>query len=191
MALTQYWRGQSKGNRQGSGMEPIHWPSKDALRLSDDPQEHLSVRELELHDLARCVYKERLAMGVAREQARKDLPLSTYTEAYWKIDLHNLFHFLEKRLHRTAQQEIREYAKAITQFVSEAVPDCWIAFTQYRLEAEAFSAYDVEALRRIIRDLLRKNELPSTYPAQLIQEMHPFLTAREMKEFLEKLERMV
>ena len=54
----------------------------------------LLTREADLQRLSREVYEERLVKGVAREQARKDLPLSTYTEAYWKIDLHNLFHFL-------------------------------------------------------------------------------------------------
>ena len=50
---------------------------------------------------------------MAREQARKDLPLSTYTEAYWKIDLYNLLHFLSLRMDAHAQQEIRDYASAI------------------------------------------------------------------------------
>lgn len=80
------WREQAAVNRQGSG---------DFL----DPETggYLTRREKELQEAAREVYEERLAKGVAREQARKDLPLSTYTEAYWKIDLHNLFHFLLKR----------------------------------------------------------------------------------------------
>ena len=55
----------------------------------------LSAEEVELQERARAVYEGRLAAGVAREQARKDLPLATFTEAYWKIDLHNLLHFLE------------------------------------------------------------------------------------------------
>ena len=59
---------------------------------------------------AAACYQERLDRGVAREQARKDLPLSTYTEAYWKIDLHNLLHFLALRMDAHAQQEIRDYA---------------------------------------------------------------------------------
>ena len=67
----------------------------------------------ELQDLAREVYEERLEQGVAREQARKDLPLSTYTEAYWKIDLHNLLHFLALRMDAHAQLEIRRYAETI------------------------------------------------------------------------------
>ena len=61
----------------------------------------------------RQTYEARLAAGVAREQARKDLPLSTYTEAYWKVDLHNLLHFLQLRMDDHAQEEIRAYAALI------------------------------------------------------------------------------
>ena len=64
------------------------------------------------------MYQERLSQGVAREQARKDLPLSTYTEAYWTIDLHNLFHFLELRMAANAQLEIRKYAITIAEKLS-------------------------------------------------------------------------
>ena len=77
------WRTQASGNRQGSGES-----------LDRSVGERLSDAEAELQRQARKVYQERLDAGVAREQARKDLPLSTYTEAYWKIDLHNLLHFL-------------------------------------------------------------------------------------------------
>ena len=74
------WRMQSPTNRQGSvGLLHVETGAK------------LSQKEATFHRVARELYEERLAFGVAREQARKDLPLSTYTEAYWKIDLHNLF----------------------------------------------------------------------------------------------------
>src|SRR4051812_15396175 len=95
------WRAQSSSNKQGSGE---HLP----LEIG----ERLTIQEKEIQDQARSVYNERLAVGVAREQARKDLPLSTYTEAYWKIDLHNLLHFLELRMASHAQAEIRDYANA-------------------------------------------------------------------------------
>ena len=93
------WRTQSSLNRQGS-----------AGVLAEEIGARLSAEEAELQDRSRAVYEARLAAGVAREQARKDLPLATYTEAYWKIDLHNLLHFLELRMDAHAQQEIREYA---------------------------------------------------------------------------------
>ena len=73
----------------------------------------LSAREAALQELSREVYEQRMAAGVEGEQARKDLPLSTYTEAYWKIDLHNLLHFLHLRMDNHAQREMRAYAEVI------------------------------------------------------------------------------
>src|SRR6201998_1831176 len=96
------WRAQSAENKQGS-----------SGFLSKQEGEKLSASEAELQRLARETYEKRLAVGVAREQARKDLPLSTYTEAYWKIDLHNLLYFLNLRMDDRAQQEIRAYANVI------------------------------------------------------------------------------
>lgn len=119
------WRTQSASNRQGSaGVLPI------------DAGAPLSQEEDELHRRAREVYQGRIAAGVAREQARKDLPLSTYTEAYWKIDLHNLLHFLHLRMDLHAQQEIRAYATAIgEEIVARWVPTAWEAFLDYRRNA--------------------------------------------------------
>src|SRR5690606_41485877 len=96
------WRLQSSGNRQGS-----------EGYLDREVGVRLSAREKALQDEARAAYQERLSLGVAREQARKDLPLSTYTEAYWKIDLHNLLHFLSLRMDAHAQEEIRAYARVM------------------------------------------------------------------------------
>jgi len=116
------WRLQSTGNRQGSsGVLPV----EQGLRLSAE--------EGRLQRQARDLYEARLAAGVAREQARKDLPLSTYTEAYWKIDLQNLLHFLDLRMDEHAQQEIRAYANVIgEQIVAQWVPLTWEAFLDYR-----------------------------------------------------------
>lgn len=116
------WRLQSTGNRQGSsGLLPL-----DQGRL-------LSDEEGRLQRSAREIYEARLAAGVAREQARKDLPLSTYTEAYWKIDLQNLLHFLELRMDAHAQEEIRAYATVIGErIVATWVPLTWEAFLDYR-----------------------------------------------------------
>jgi thymidylate synthase (FAD) len=89
-------------------------------------------------------------MGVAREQARKDLPLSTYTEAYWKIDLHNLFHFLRLRMDSHAQLEIRTFADAIGELIEPIVPWCWEAFADYRLNAIQLSRLDIEVIREYV-----------------------------------------
>jgi thymidylate synthase (FAD) len=116
------WRLQSASNRQGS-----------SGLLPPDVGKRLSDEEAALQRRARDVYEARLAAGVAREQARKELPLSTYTEAYWKIDLQNLLHFLELRMDEHAQLEIREYANVIgEQIVAKWVPMTWEAFLDYR-----------------------------------------------------------
>ncbi|MBK6847079.1 MAG: FAD-dependent thymidylate synthase [Proteobacteria bacterium] len=131
------WRLQANHNRQGS-----------AGVLDAAAGETLSRRELELQQQAREVYQERLAHGVARELARKDLPLSTYTEAYWKIDLHNLLHFLALRLDGHAQQEIRSYAQTIGhEIVRRWCPLTWEAFVDYRLHRLELTRRDLEVVR--------------------------------------------
>ena len=100
------------------------------------------------------LYEERIAAGVAREQARKDLPLSTYTEAYWKVDLHNLLHFLALRMDSHAQWEIREYATTIgEQIVRPLFPLVWEAFVDYRLEGLFLSRLDREVIARLVERL--------------------------------------
>ncbi len=130
------WRLQAVSNRQGS--EGVLDKSQGLL---------LTRREKELQDLARKVYDERLSMGVAREQARKELPLSTYTEAYWKIDLHNLLHFLELRMDTHAQYEIRTYAQTIgEEIVKRWCPITWESFLDYRMNSMMLSGHEAEII---------------------------------------------
>ena len=133
------WRQQASDNKQGSegfmdlplGME-------------------LSQQEQELQDHARRVYNERVEKGIAREQARKDLPLSTYTEAYWKIDLHNLLHFLVLRMDNHAQFEIRSYANVIGhEIVRRWCPIVWEAFIDYRLRGSTLTRLEIDMIRAI------------------------------------------
>lgn len=133
------WRAQATDNRQGS-----------ALAIPHDIGSRLSEKERELQQVARSVYEERIALGVAREQARKDLPLSTYTEAYWKIDLHNLFHFLRLRMDSHAQHEIRAFANVIgKEVVSRWCPIAWEAFNDYQLEAIHLTALEKSVLGKL------------------------------------------
>lgn len=133
------WRIQSSSNRQGS----------DGL-LDDQLGADLTAEEVQFQRQARELYQRRLQLGVAREQARKDLPLSTYTEAYWKIDLHNLFHFLYLRMDLHAQQEIREYARVIgQQIVRPLFPAAWEAFADYRLGGMHLTRLDREVIGRL------------------------------------------
>lgn len=138
--LPAEWRTQADGNRQGSGG-----------LVERSVGDRLSATEAKLQLKTRAVYQERLEEGVAREQARKDLPLSTYTEAYWKIDLHNLFHFLALRMHDHAQEEIRKYAHVIgAKVVARWCPLAWEAFCDYRLHGTGWSRIETEIVSRLV-----------------------------------------
>ncbi|MFH0989568.1 MAG: FAD-dependent thymidylate synthase [bacterium] len=133
------WRGQAQENKQGS--EGFLDPEQGTI---------LSAREQELQNLARTIYNERVNAGVAREQARKDLPLSAYTEAYWKTDLHNLLHFLQLRMDSHAQFEIRSYANVIGHdIVSRWCPITWEAFQNYRVHASSLSQLELALIQAI------------------------------------------
>ena len=134
------WRLQHNVNRQSSGPP-----------LGADVGARLSEEEERFQRDARGLYERRLAAGIAREQARKDLPLSTYTEAYWKIDLHNLLHFLELRMKENAQQEIRRYATVIGErLVAAWLPNIWQAFVDYRCTAVRLTQVQVAIARALI-----------------------------------------
>jgi len=172
------WRQQAATNRQGS-----------SGLIDPAAGQGLSAAEEELQRLARRVYEERLAAGVAREQARKDLPLSTYTEAYWKIDLHNLLHFLALRMDPHAQLEIRRYAETIgREIVQPLFPLCWEAFLDYRVEALRLTRLDREVIRRLVA--IAAGDLPAS-PAAFMQAQDSgwagLERSRERDECLEKL----
>ena len=88
--------------------------------------------------------------GLARELARMNLTLNTYTQWYWKIDLHNLFHFLSLRADAHAQYEIRVYADAMLESVQARVPLACQAFRDYRLGAVTLSAQMLAVVRRML-----------------------------------------
>lgn len=130
------WRIQSATNKQGSG-EFL------AVELGDQ----LSMEEHAFLQKAQDLYKARLSYGVAREQARKDLPLSTYTEAYWKCDLRNIFNFLRLRMDSHAQLEIRQYATTIgEQIIKPLFPIAYSAFEDYMLNSISLSNLEVNCI---------------------------------------------
>ncbi len=88
--------------------------------------------------------------GLARELARMNLPANIYTQWYWKIDLHNLFHFLRLRADHHAQYEIRVYAEAICKIVADWVPFAYAAFEDYRMGGATLSARALDCLRRML-----------------------------------------
>jgi thymidylate synthase (FAD) len=87
-----------------------------------------------------------LEKGVCREQARGVLPQSTYTSFVWKMDLHNLMHFLQLRMDHHAQKEIRDYATAIYELVQPLVPHSMEAFMDFRVNAMQLTGPEIEAL---------------------------------------------
>lgn len=142
------WRLQSQSNRQGS-----------EGGLDESLGRQLSEEEVGFHESARKLYERRIEQGVAREQARKDLPLSTYTEAYWKVDLHNLFRFLQLRMEPNAQFEIVQYANTMGyNIVKPLFPLAWEAYMDYQLGSMRLSRLDQEVIRR----LTARGSVPST-----------------------------
>lgn len=99
-----------------------------------------------------AVYDGLLGGGVARELARTVLPLATYTQFVWKIDLHNLLHFLRLRMDSHAQYEIRVYADEIAKIVAAWVPEAWDAFAEYRLHGATVSCTTLNLLRQLVKD---------------------------------------
>ncbi|MEI6167145.1 MAG: FAD-dependent thymidylate synthase [bacterium] len=128
-------RQQSKTNKQG-GTEPL-----DDLTAAEFSQ-YLDATETHFKD-----YQQLLDKGVARELARIGLPQNLYTEWYWKIDLHNLLHFLKLRMDVHAQLEIREYAKVMFDMIKPIVPMTIEAFEDYQLGAVTLTRLEVEAMR--------------------------------------------
>jgi thymidylate synthase (FAD) len=171
------WRVQQSLNKQGS-----------EGTVNSELGTVLSTRERELHELARAIYGERLEAGVAREQARKDLPLSTYTEAYWKIDLHNLLHFLHLRMDDHAQLEIRQYANVIgSQIVARWCPLTWEAFLEYRLHSLSLSRSEQALLTLITAGERQKALEMASSLGWLDPSAKSLPTNRERREFEEKV----
>ncbi|WP_395878080.1 FAD-dependent thymidylate synthase [Ehrlichia muris] len=130
---------QSEDNAQGRGSN-----------LSDEDAKY--VADLLVHDsnMVYETYNKFLEKGVSREIARVNLTLNYYTEWYWKIDLHNLLHFLKLRSEANAQYEIRLYAKTMLDIVKKWVPLTYTAFVEYCLESQNFSKSALDVVRKLI-----------------------------------------
>lgn len=131
----EFLRKQGKSNKQG-GSEPLdEMSAREFARYLDATEAHYGQ------------YEDLLGKGVARELARIGLPQTLYTEWYWKIDLHNLLHFLRLRMDDHAQLEIREYAKVMFDMIKPIVPMTIEAFEDYQLGAITLTRLEVEAIR--------------------------------------------
>jgi thymidylate synthase (FAD) len=138
-------RRQSSANRQG-GDEPIAEQGIEGVQTAE--------QFVGCIDRAAGLYPEyeaRLEQGVSRELARTGLPLSAYTQWYWKCDLHNILHFLDLRLDPHAQREIRDYAEAMYALMEPIVPVTMEAFRDYRLDGLNLTRLEVDAIRARLR----------------------------------------
>ena len=129
---------------------------------------------------------------VARELARIDLPLSTYTQWYWKIDLHNLFHFLTLRVDPHAQYEIRAFAEVMAGILKRVAPLSYEAWIDYEFAGATLSRGEIEALRKLVA-VTREGEGAglrardgTVLDATALQQAG--LSKREVLELLDKLE---
>jgi thymidylate synthase (FAD) len=165
-------RSQSLVNKQGRSEETL---SEDSITRINEILESRSNSSF-------AEYSEMLDLGLARELARINLPLSNYTEWYWKIDLHNLFHFLRLRMDKHAQHEIQVYGNAIAEIVKEIVPLAWESFEDYVLNSLYLSSQELKALTLIIKP----NDIPS-----LETLVNSGLSKREANEFLAKLTNII
>jgi len=174
------WRTQATNNRQGS-----------AGLLPADVGEQLTASEREFQESAERLYQQRLELGVAREQARKDLPLSTYTEAYWKVDLHNLLHFLALRMDSHAQLEIREFATTIGEkIVQPLFPIVWEAFQDYRMQAMMLTRLEIGVIGRLAANGHVPPYSSDDFLAAQDETWKTLQRSRERDECREKLVRM-
>ena len=129
-----------------------------------------------------------LEEDVAREIARIDLPVSTYTQWYWKIDLHNLLHFLSLRVDPRAQWEIRQFAHVIAAMVKRVAPLSYEAWIDYELESRPLTRVEREILSKVVEGsdegLVAREGAAVSGDAMKEAGLSP----REIRELLEKLE---
>jgi thymidylate synthase (FAD) len=168
----QHTAAQSRTNKQGREGVVATDEAEDALetiRQIGQRSYRQYVRLLNEDAQGRPVDPER--QGIARELARMVLPLNTYTQWYWKIDLHNLLHFVRLRADAHAQHEIRVYAEVLADVLRRWVPLTMRAFEEYRMHGAELSASALEVLRRRLR-------------GEPVDRAQSGLSAREWKELV-------
>ncbi len=116
-------------------------------------------------------YEELINDGLARELARINLPLSLYTQWYWQMDLHNLFHFIKLRADQHAQWEIQQYALVIADIARAIAPQAYAAFDRHVLQGQRFSADELDALRALLAG--QPNPLPDRKRAEFERKLAP------------------
>lgn len=145
--------GQSKSNRQGRGdVVPVEYAESVRNLLFDDANRNYEHYEYMLNDDGEGNPVDMDRPMIARELARMGLSLNFYTQWYWKVNLHNLFNFLNLRMDKHAQLEIQEYARPMGEITKEVVPIAWEAFEDYQLGATSLTRLDKEVLNLVIKE---------------------------------------
>ncbi len=168
---------QSKQNNQGRSGSAVT-PEKYAEAVE---------RWTEIRQKSRSAYEWMTLEDMARELARIDLPLSTYTQWYWKIDLHNLLHFLKLRVDPHAQWEIQEYGRVMAGMLKRVAPLSYEAWIDYDVCGDRLSRMDLDALRRLIGvdDASLRSRDGVSLDGAALSELG--LAKREAAELLQKL----
>ena len=169
---------QSQANNQGRSGQPV------SERVYAEAVQHWQG----IRDSSQKAYEWLTQEDVARELARIDLPLSTYTQWYWKIDLHNLMHFLRLRVEPHAQWEIREYGRLMAAMLKRIAPISYEAWIDYDVCGARLSRRELDALRRLVATA-PDGGIQARGDAKLAQDglIELGLSPREVRELLEKL----
>lgn len=156
-----------KSLRYSEAVEEFYTPTADELRIQSSKNMQMTedaLNDLEYGELF-CdqiysagqdtfeKYEQALNKGVCREQARMILPINLYTEFYWKMDAHNLLHFLKLRMDKHAQKEIRVYADAIYDIIKPIIPNICASFEDHILNAVTFSQTEMKVLKQYMEEL--------------------------------------
>jgi len=167
---------QSLDNRQGRGDVLVGEEAARALELlkRDAQQCYASYQEMLNADEEGNLIDD-TKKGLARELARMNLPVNCYTQWYWKIDLHNLMHFLGLRADPTAQYEIRVYADVMIDVLKKWMPLTYEAFTEYQLEGSYISGKGLKAIKKMLA-------------GQSVDPAEEGISPREWREIMDKLD---
>tara|TARA_Y100000590_G_scaffold93807_6_gene106362 strand:+ start:2650 stop:3549 length:900 start_codon:yes stop_codon:yes gene_type:complete len=178
-----YLQFQSRDNKQGrcrpwmaEGMEDgFEYREKELIRNGMD--------EININSYKK--YEKLLDMNLTRELSRIVLPVSNYTEFYWKINLHNLFHFLHLRTDSHAQQEIQDYANAVLELARPKFPVAFEAWENYVRGSVTFSQTEMKILKSHMATGI--SEYLNSKSEEGRNPLENELSNREWKEFTEKL----
>ncbi len=143
---------QSKQNHQGRGDVLTGSEAAEVLEiLKEDAERTYANYEYMMNENREGEAIDESRQGLARELARMNLTLNTYTQWYWKIDLHNLLHFLALRADSHAQYEIRVYAEAMLEMIKAWLPITYQAFQDYRMGGLNLSAQQLNVVKKLIK----------------------------------------